>query len=334
MDFGQLFADDELRQEFLDRFDEIAGAVDLAGGLEGLEGGLTLDRAATAVEQMTEGTWAGEDPGLEAIIERFARPVHLIQGGTYRSAADGFPQSEQVTTQLDQARSALEIAIPSVGRIDLRNHDQLQWAGTGWMAGPGLIVTNRHVAEVFAQQRDERFDFRVISGRKIHAALDFCQEYDRQEESRFEVTEIVWMEPDESPYDVAVLRVDGAGYDKQPSPPAIDLLAEGDEHAEVSQWVAAIGYPGFDSRGDPADRQRIFSGIYGCKRLAAGQVIAVEKIGIVAHDASTLRGSSGSALIDLSTGKSLALHFGGRSYDRNSAVSAQIVHRILVDHAG
>jgi len=64
MDFGWLFRDDALRQEFLDRFGEISAAASVTQGLEGLEGGLTVDRAAKAVNRMTEGSWAGEDPGL------------------------------------------------------------------------------------------------------------------------------------------------------------------------------------------------------------------------------------------------------------------------------
>ena len=150
MDFRQLFANAAFRQEFLDRFDEITAAALVTEGFEALEGGLTIDRTASAVGRVAEGTWAGDDPGLEAIIQQFARPVHLVRRATFDSIADGFPQSEQVTSQLERARDVLEAAIPSVVQIDLRNHDQLDWAGTGRMVGP--VITNRHVAEQFASR--------------------------------------------------------------------------------------------------------------------------------------------------------------------------------------
>ena len=189
MDSRQVFMNTTLKQEFLDRFDEITAAAFMPDGFEDLEGGLTINRAADAVRQMAEGTWAGHDPGLEAIIQRFARPVHLTQRATFDSTADGLPQSEQVTVQLEQARNVLESVIPSVGRIDLRNHDRLDWVGTGWIVGPGLVVTNRHVALEFASRRNGRFAFRVIVGKQTHAVLDWYQEYQQPEESRFRVAE-------------------------------------------------------------------------------------------------------------------------------------------------
>jgi len=241
--------------------------------------------------------------------------------------------SEQVTVQLEQARDVLEAAIPSVGRIDLRNHDQLDWAGTGWMIGPGLVITNRHVAEAFASRRDGGFAFRVIAGKQTHAMLDWYQEYQQPEESRFRVTEIAWIEPDESLFDVALLRIAETGEEGQTAPPVVGLLSDDDlADVDVGRWIAVIGYPGYDSRADPADQQRIFGGVYGCKRLAAGQVLAVEHAGLIGHDATTLGGNSGSALIDLSTGKAIALHFGGRAHVRNSAVSARAVDGLVREH--
>jgi endonuclease G len=186
------------------------------------------------------------------------------------------------------------------------------------------------VAREFAARQDGAFAFRVIAGKRTHAVLDFFQEYLRPDEARFTVTEIAWVEPDESLFDVALLRVATAGEGGGQPPAAIELLAE--DAGGPGRWVAVIGYPGYDSRADPADQQRIFGGVYGVKRLAAGQVLAAAPAGLVAHDASTLGGNSGSAVIDLSTGRALALHFGGRAQQRNSAVSARVVARIARDH--
>ncbi|WP_406130596.1 hypothetical protein [Streptomyces sp. NBC_00989] len=52
MDYRQLFSDDEVRQEFLDRFDEIAAGATGLGGFESVDAGLTVDRAAEAVARI------------------------------------------------------------------------------------------------------------------------------------------------------------------------------------------------------------------------------------------------------------------------------------------
>ncbi|WP_055600330.1 trypsin-like serine peptidase [Streptomyces aureus] len=332
MDYRQLFSDDEVRQEFLDRFDEIAAGAAALGGFESMDAGLTVDRAAEAVERMAEGAWGPDGSGLEAIVERFTRPVHLVQRSTFRLPPDGLPTSAHVTARLERARRPLERAIPSVGRVELRNH-AMQWAGTGWMVGPRLAVTNRHVAEIFAREartgEGTGFAFKQSwTGRTVRADLDWYQEYQQPEESRFRVTEVAWIEPD-SRFDVALLRIAATGEDGGEPPAPIELDPSG---ARTGRWVAVIGYPARDSRADPDDQQRIFDGVYGCKRLAGGKVTAVRGKDIVHHDATTLGGNSGSAVIDLDSGKAVALHFRGLVGERNVAVHAAAVARIVHAH--
>jgi endonuclease G len=50
------------------------------------------------------------------------------------------------------------------------------------------------------------------------------------------------------------------------------------------------------------------------------------------HDATTLGGNSGSVVIDLTSGKAAALHFGGIEGERNQAVQAPRVQQILAEH--
>lgn len=333
MDYGRLFFNDAVREEFLDRFDELAANASAMSGFEVLEGGLTVDRAADAVTRMNEGAWtSGEDPGLEAIVQRFTRPVHLVQGSTFMSTADGFPESAEITALLEKARVPLEAAIPSVGRIDLRNH-QLEWAGTGWLVGPGLVATAGHVAREFAETSGG-FAFVQIFGRTVHATLDMYREYLRPEESRFPVHEVVWIEPDRD-IDVALLRIAETGEMGQSAPPPIELATDEElTGTGVGRWVGVIGYPAADSRaGRLADQQRIFDGVYNHKRLAVGRLTASMPQGLIDHDATTLGGNSGSPLIDLITGKAMALHIRGHRDMRNLAVAAAVVKRLIRKHA-
>ena len=52
------------------------------------------------------------------------------------------------------------------------------------------------------------------------------------------------------------------------------------------------------------------------------------------HDATTLGGNSGSAVLDLASGKAMALHFGGIQGDRNEAVQAPRMRELLAQHIG
>ncbi|MGW2960846.1 trypsin-like serine peptidase [Streptomyces sp. NPDC001220] len=328
MDYRYLFADDEVRQEFLDRFDEIAAGAAGLSGSESMDGGLTVDVAADAVRRMTEGIWVPGGSGVEAIIERYLRPVHLVQDSTVVLPPDGFVTNQKVSERVEHSRQALENAIPSVGRVDLCNH-WLEYAGTGWMVSSQLVVTNRHVASEFAYAHGKGFAFDMSApGKPVKATMDWYQEYQRPSKSRFRVTEVVWIEPRSGP-DVGLLRIADIGEDGEAEPGVVSLDTT---PVQVGRWIAVIGYPALDSRANPLDQQRIFDGVYDCKRLAAGLVTAIDGDGVVHHDATTLGGNSGSALIDLDTGKAVALHSRGRERLSNEAVPASAVARIIRAH--
>jgi S1-C subfamily serine protease len=329
MDVSQVFQDENVRTEFLDRFGELAEHAQ-SDGLEGLEDGLDVDTADEVAKGMVEGVYVpGENPGLEAIIERFTRPVYLVQQSSFTKPADSFPNSEEIHAQLAAAKAALEDRIPSVGRIELRNH-RLDWVGTGWMVTPDIMITNRHVAAEFARSENGVFAFRENPGRPpVRASVDWRREYGRPEESRFRVEEVLWIEPDAS-VDVALLRVDRTGEDGEATPALVELMTRAElDDTGIGSWVAVIGYPAHDSRNNAADQQRIFDGVYNYKRLAPGQVTAVVDSDLLHHDATTLGGNSGSLIVDLTSGKAIGLHFGGIEGVRNEAVQAPRVHEVL-----
>ena len=229
MDPRQVFTNDALKQEFLDRFDEIKDAkavkeAQAGSGLESLEGGVRVEDAAAAADEMVEGTYeVGAQPGLEAIVERFARPVYLVQQSGFTVPPDDFPDSEVIREQLEGARARLESMIPSAGRIDVRNH-RLDWLGTAWMVGDGIAVTNRHVAREFARAENGGFVFRQEFGSPpVKASIDWRHEYQQGEESVFRVEEVLWIEPEGS-VDVALLRIGVQDEDGNDRPRVIDLM--------------------------------------------------------------------------------------------------------------
>lgn len=337
MDFQHLVADDsELLAEMLDRSSELV--VPAAGRLEGIGGGGGTEALTRQLDQMNEGSYApGQADGVEAIVLRFTRPVFLIQDSLVSPPADSGTtfingESEVITARLVAAKTQLDSAIPSVGRIDLRNH-RFDWVGTGWVVKPGIAVTNRHVAENFARQNGDRFTFRTAdNGRQVKASLDWKREYERPDESVAVVEEVLWVEPDGGP-DLAILSIGQADAQGQPSPEPISLMAQDQIDASVGRWVAVIGYPARSPYNDLADQQRIFDGIYNVKRVAPGTVMSVSPDGRLTHDATTLGGNSGSVIMDLDTGQAVGLHFGGFEGDRNTGVQAAVVASRVAEHA-
>ncbi len=336
MDFQHVLSDDAIRAEFLDRAAELASSAPSAGGaLESLDalGQLTAESVSSGVDLMKEGAWGDpEHPAvLEAIVNRFARPVLLVQDSTFTPAVDGFPESQVVTGLLAAARDCLDTALASVGRVNLVNH-RYDWVGTGWVVAPQIVVTNRHVAELFAAAKDAGFALRVASnGKPIKPSLDWRREYQRPAESIVGVDEVLWINPDEKP-DVALLHIAAADGDGTASPKPIPLMTAAEIFAAVGKWAAVIGYPARSPFNDLADQQRIFDGIYDVKRLAPGTIMSASPDGLFRHDATTLGGNSGSVVVDLASGKAIGLHFGGIEGDRNEAVQATVLAALVAAH--
>jgi endonuclease G len=201
------------------------------------------------------------------------------------------------------------------------------------MVAPGVAVTNRHVASEFATRENGGFTFLQNFGAPpVRANVDWRHEHGQPEESRFRVEEVLWIEPPGS-VDVALLRIARQGENGEPEPQPIELMTRDDvAEAAVSAWIAVVGYPARDSRNDAADQQRIFDGIYNIKRLAPGQITALVARDLAHHDATTLGGNSGSVVVDLASGKALALHFGGIEGERNEAVQAPRIRQIMDEH--
>ncbi|MGY4197835.1 trypsin-like peptidase domain-containing protein [Bradyrhizobium sp. USDA 4520] len=117
-------------------------------------------------------------------------------------------------------------------------------------------------------------------------------------------------------------RSDGAQQDRV-------LLADTDADAGTS--LAVIGYParaGEDVIPDQDWMERVFGGRYDVKRAAPG-IIMPNSRRWATHDCTTLGGNSGSAVIDLATGKAVALHFAGAYVLENYAVPASTIRSYL-----
>jgi endonuclease G len=309
-------------RNFLDKITGPAGAEMMLSG-SALESMAEANELPTAEQRLVRGTIEKlatnrelsppEQFALEAIIIPDKRPAIDIVNGDFQIA---HPLWQHFAT--DPIKPRIRSVLASIGRVEVFGIPSLPYGGTAFVVGPGIIMTNRHVAELFASGLGRR-DLVFRPG--LGSGIDFKRERSVAEQQFLRATKIVMIHPY---WDLALLQVDGLA-EQHPS-----LVLSHDAPAELAgRDVAVIGYPAFDPR-NPADVQnRVFDGVYYVKRLQPGKLgnrRSVESFGhsvsAMTHDASTLGGNSGSCVFDVSTGSIVALHFAGVYLDANFSVPA------------
>lgn len=303
---NHLLGDVEVMNELRSSHDRVA--------LESAAGGFT-DGSESNLDGLLSGAESEIRPErytqVEAIVLLTGRPPLLIQDGKWQE-----PSLAVIKERLDRRRSSLLAAIPKVGRVEVINLGD--YLGTGWMLEEDVMITNRHVAADFATRVDGIFTFkRDPLGNVYEVRVDFLREHQRSAEWQARIAEIIYLEEasDVRP-DLALIRLDAGGG---PLPEPIDL---DDANPGFNADIAAIGYPAEDGRNDAFAMRKVFSGVYNVKRLSPGRVCGVDFDGKrLIHDCTTLGGSSGSVLINLTSGKACGLHFSGNYRINNYAVS-------------
>ena len=263
-------------------------------------------------------------PIAEAIVLLHGRPSLLVQNGTFE-----VPDSDVWKARLYPYKSKLERLIRSVGRIELLNHPDYAWVGTGWVIGDGMIITNRHVARTFAERGAAgAFIFQTsLDGATVTPRIDFREEYKQTLPAQeLAIESVLHIENDGNQHpDLAVVRVSKSTARRLPPP---IVLADG--ALDENGFLAVIGYPAWDTRNAADAMRDVFGEIYDVKRLAPGKV-ATMPAGrwYFTHDCSTLGGNSGSVVVDIDAGRAVGLHFGGAFRQANYAVTTPTIKQIL-----
>lgn len=265
------------------------------------------ERAVSKLAHDGEGADLDEDEsdGLEAIINLTVRPAIRIVGGRFLEPA---PPWEG----LEQFRPKIEALARSVGRVEVSGNPLVPFAGTASMVAEGVVMTNRHVAKVFASRVGEKWIFEP----GIEAGVAWADDPDSEGGDQFSVKRVIGVH---KAFDLALLEVDPpAGASP---PPAVTIASKAMDDLE-GRRVFALGYPAFDPRNGAEAMRRIFGDVYNVKRLQPGEVMAVRPDeGIFHHDCSTLGGNSGSCVVDLESNLVLGLHFSGAYLKSNRAVA-------------
>jgi endonuclease G len=272
-------------------------------------------------EKLTEPADISTGFALEAIVLADLRPAYLIQND--RIQIDGnYEHMDELRAHIDQ----METICQSVGRVDLFNH-RAAFVGTGWLIEDDVVVTNRHVAQIFSQTDHwDEWDFISGSfGRPVVVQVNPYHQHltvEPELSPSLQVTGILYVATANEP-DIALLRVD---RNHRFTPVE---LQTGQVQRETP--IAAVGYPAADpGRNDPQLMSSLFADVYEVKRFSPGLCTGYAmNDSLLLSDCTTLGGSSGSAVLDIQTGRAVALHFAGEFKEANFAVPADLVAAAL-----
>jgi hypothetical protein len=317
----------ELRGDYAAR---LAGAAGRPEGAELEAAGLEAARVEAGAADFSALLAASPTIMLETIVSE-ERPVLFVEKDTlnFEDAAIIGLEAQLLVDQSKTYRQVAEGLLGRVGRIDLIDFPGgAPFAGTGWLVDAGIVVTNRHVADAFARQQGRVFVFRQGSnGVPIGAAWDNGHLRDKTFAGlRREIAEVLYIEPENGPNDIAFLKLASTGSADELPP--FDI-AQADAKEET--LVFTLGYPAKASKRRIPDQdlmEQLFLNEYDVKRFAPGYITA-PRAGRTTHDCTTLGGNSGCVVADMKTGKVVGLHYSGLYKEANFAVPASVLQRYV-----
>src|SRR2546430_1517315 len=139
-----------------DSLDEAVSGLESATG-RAMPGGIDLHRMAAELDSGTRPP--AEVRGLEAIILPKLRPVLDVSSGTFEVPS----KFQTFYPQLARDPSPVRKALPAIGRVNVVGIPGLPYAGTGFLVGEGVLMTNRHVAELFVLGLGDKARLRFVS---------------------------------------------------------------------------------------------------------------------------------------------------------------------------
>lgn len=327
-------------QDSLNRFREVSP--DLVSAEAQSMAMSEMERALeTAVNQAPDGSF--EDfrvrAGLEALVQLTGRPavrvrerIEMIEEGAAGEwAADIYANDDKWRTFAN-----------SVGRIDVQVGSSWKHTGTGFVIGSNLVMTNRHVLDVFAEPIPVAADKqKFVLDRDASIVFDHGAS---KEKTRFKVKSVVTAGAhrigsfvDLDKLDMAIVEIESTNEHGASHPGAINLTRDsaGDDSVED---IMIIGYPAKPRASvAPSDVDEsvkfwerigeLYGNEYGVKYLSPGKIMKRpgkladdDKGWAYSHDATTMGGNSGSVSISLKGGYRLCgLHFGGATFTQNLA---------------
>lgn len=276
-----------------------------------------------------------EKKALELFILLVARPAIFVRDGRIAERPENWPE-------VKRDEELLPRVIAGVGRIEDATH---RGRGTGFIVGPKRILTNNHVLcslfglaldfwqtspKEFADECTAHNTRWTAQGKAQAPFFELRGEFDSDASATVRITRVLGHHRE---VDLAVLELE----DDPEGGRQLSLMSDEPESFQ-GRRIYAVGYP----MGDPARVTPIpvFNRVFGAdqaslgkKRLSPGTVIEWGGANQFSHDASTLAGSSGSAIVDFERRRVVGLHFSGMYRVANHAVPLWKFHQdpVLVD---
>lgn len=266
---------------------------------------------------------------LFSIISPELRPVIPV--------ADDRPEQTDHPLWVDlneqAAQDILEPVCRATGRIEYSSGAEFQKYGSGFLVADNLILTNRHVADVFTMSVP---GFGAFLKHGYSARINFCRERDRWDSNPTSTRNITGVTILHPWFDLALLQIEKRMGGVTPL-----ALSVADADTALDNQVATVGYPSLNPDENIEIQQDLISA-FDSKHVSPGFVDAVQvktfdgrSVRALGHDSSTLTGNSGSPVVDLQTGSVIGLHFKGNTDGLNWAVpSSDIASDVRMIDAG
>ena len=262
-----------------------------------------------------------EKVALDLFTLLLSRPAMLIKGGRVHEDPENWPE-------VFADAELIKPVIAGVGRIELADKFKI---GTGFVVGDKRILTNNHVVCGL-------FELDPMAWRNTRPAFEATMKAYNKSWSDMPDTrprfEMVGEFGSEKTNAVRINRVLGSHQkvdmavielDAVPNKAQRVTLATEQPTTFKGHRVYAVGYPVADSQMKPAPLpilRRVFGQdeTLGMKRFSPGTIMDWENEQLFHHDASTLRGSSGSCIVTFDDHRVVGLHFAGSYSEHNNAV--------------
>ena len=127
------------------------------------------------------------------------RPVVFVRGNSYDDLPDPWSKLNP-----SSVKSTISTLFPRIGRIDLPLNPLIPYAGTGFVVGDGLLMTNRHVAQLFSGGLGMSIKYQTGG-----SAIDFKRQIDTADDDHPAFLIVKGVEMIHPFWDMALLRVEG-----------------------------------------------------------------------------------------------------------------------------
>lgn len=232
------------------------------------------------------------------------RPLLPIRDG----GVIGLDLGSELAPAVEAARPVIRRTVAATGRIELSGHPSMDWVGTGFLAGPGLVVTTGHIADEFTQSAGRRI---------LRYSPVFRMGMRKGEGPEYSIVACLNRHP---VLDFAVLELEQV-------PEAEPLILDAGANVEVGEPVGVVASMAQDRRNDPEWIRDLGEFEDGQTMFCPGRILGHSTDRYyergswsLTHDCSTLGGAGGAALIHLESGRVLGCHFGGLFQRENYAV--------------